>query len=311
MSNDSLRDQILIDLARSFQKERRFRFWSRLILVVLLLAYASGLVWAIQGGSWSSVDVENRSDVAAMLRLNGMVGATRQGIDANQYIPLIRKAAKDGYHGLILQMNSPGGSPVHADRLYQAIRQVRDQHPDFRVVAVIEDLCASGCYYIAAASDVILTNPASIVGSIGVIMKGFEFTEAMQKLGIRRRVLTAGKNKDLFDPFKPMGPEDKKIAREILHDIHEQFVAAVRRGRGNRLKENKDLFTGRVWSGRRAIALGLVDGIGGTDEAMKILGVKKVAVLHPKRTWVDRLLAFRTQIESLKSLEALEVLTVQ
>ena len=164
--------------------------------------------------------------------------------------------------GVILRVNSPGGSPVQAGIVHDEIRRLRTKHPQIPLYAVVEDVCASGGYYIAAAADKIFVDKASIVGSIGVLMDAFGFTGTMEKLGIERRLLTAGDNKGFLDPFSPQDAKQKAHAQVLLREIHEQFIDVVRRGRGDRLKDTPELFSGLMWTGSQSVGLGLADGLG-------------------------------------------------
>jgi protease-4 len=170
-----------------------------------------------------------------------------------------------GTKGIILRINSPGGSPVQAGIINDEIRRQKKLHPKIPVYAVVEDICASGGYYIAAAADKIYVDKASIVGSIGVLMDGFGFTEAMKKVGVERRLMTAGENKAMLDPFSPVNPRHQELAQAMLDEIHEQFKTVVRQGRGARLKETPDTFSGLFWSGEQSIKIGLADAVGSAD----------------------------------------------
>ena len=165
----------------------------------------------------------------------------------------------------MLRINSPGGSPVQSGLIYDEIRRLRSLYPSMPMYAVIEDIGASGAYYIAAAADRIYVDKASIVGSIGVLMDGWGFTGTMEKLGVERRVLTAGENKDFMDPFQPVDLEQRKHAQALLNEVHRQFIDVVKKGRGNRLKDAPELFSGLVWTGERSVELGLSDGLGSLD----------------------------------------------
>jgi protease-4 len=167
-----------------------------------------------------------------------------------------------GTQGVILKINSPGGSPVQAGEINDEIRRLRTKYPDTPIYAVVEEICASGAYYVAVAADRIYVDKASLVGSIGVIMDGFGFVGAMDKLGIERRAITAGDNKAFLDPFSPMSPKQKDYAQQMLQEIHGQFIDAVKAGRGNRIKDSPELFSGLVWNGTRSIELGLTDALG-------------------------------------------------
>jgi protease-4 len=192
--------------------------------------------------------------------------------------------------GVLVVINSPGGSPVQAGQIYDEMRRLRSQHPDKPMHAVVEELAASGGYYIAAGADRIYVDKASIVGSIGVIMQGFGAVEAIDKLGLERRVITAGRHKSFLDPFLPLEPEDAAHIRVMLADVHQQFIAAVRAGRGARLKETPDLFSGLVWTGQKAIELGLADEIGSVDSvAREVIKAKEVVDFTREEALSDRI----------------------
>jgi protease-4 len=178
----------------------------------------------------------------------------------------LQQAFKDQKtQGVILRINSPGGSPVQAGYINDEIRRLRAEYPRIPLYAVVEDVCASGGYYVAAAADKIFVDKASIVGSIGVLMNGFGFTSAMDKLGVERRLLTAGKNKAFLDPFSPVNPEQAEYAKKMLDDIHKQFIEVVQEGRGKRLKNTPEIFSGIVWTGQKSIDLGLADAMGSAE----------------------------------------------
>jgi protease-4 len=190
-----------------------------------------------------------------------------------------------------LKMNSPGGSPVQSAIVNDEINRLRKLHPNKPVYVVVEDMCASGCYYIAAAADRIYVSQASIVGSIGVLMSSFGFTGLMDKLGIERRLMTAGENKALMDPFSPYSPKHKEFTQAMLKEIHEQFIDAVRAGRGKRLKENPEIFSGLFWTGSHAITLGLADGLGTVDSvARDVLKAEDVIDYTVREGLSDRVL---------------------
>ena len=179
--------------------------------------------------------------------------------------------------GVILRINSPGGSPVQAGLINDEIRRLRSKHPETPLYAVVEDVCASGGYYVAAAADKIYVNKASIVGSIGVLMDGFGFTGTMEKLGVDRRLLTAGNNKGFLDPFSPQNPNQTAHAQVMLDDIHQQFIDVVKTGRGARLKETPEMFSGLMWTGDQSVKLGLADDFGSVDSvARDVIKAEKV-----------------------------------
>ncbi|MCL4171420.1 UNVERIFIED_CONTAM: hypothetical protein GTU68_058044, partial [Idotea baltica] len=194
-----------------------------------------------------------------------------------------------GTKGIILRINSPGGSPVQAGIINKEIQRQKKLHPKIPVYAVVEDICASGGYYIAAAADKIYVDQASIVGSIGVLMDGYGFTGVMEKVGVERRLLTAGKNKAMLDPFSPVKPEHQAFAQAMLDEIHEQFKTVVREGRSKRLKETPDTFSGLFWSGEKSIEIGLADALGSTDfVAREVIKHEKLVDFTHQENFADR-----------------------
>ncbi len=201
----------------------------------------------------------------ALVEINGVIDA-KGGASADRVATALHNAFKDANtQGVILRINSPGGSPVQSGIIYDEIQRLRAKHPNTPMYAVIEDVCASGGYYIAAAADKIYVDKASVVGSIGVLMDGFGFTETMDKLGVERRLLTAGENKAFLDPFSPVNPVHRDHAKGLLTEIHGQFIDAVKKGRGDRLKDNATVFSGLLWTGAKSIELGLTDALGSVD----------------------------------------------
>jgi len=203
-----------------------------------------------------------------------VVGMIAEGKDANadSIIESLRNAVKDKHtKGIILHANSPGGSPVQSSYVYEEIRKIKKEHPELPIYAVVSDICASGCYFIVSASDKIFVNPSSLVGSIGVLMDGFGFVDGMQKLGVERRLFTAGAHKAMLDPFSPSKEDETQYIQGLLNQVHQQFIGAVKAGRGDRLKENPDMFSGLVWTGEEGVKLGIVDGVGNQDYVAKEL----------------------------------------
>ena len=226
----------------------------------------------------------------ALIELQGEIGG-QDGVRADDMIAALGSAFADKKTlAVVLRCNSPGGSPVQAGQIYDEIRRLRGEHPKIPVYAVIDDICASGGYYVIAAADRIYVDKASLVGSIGVLMDGFGFTGAMGKLGIERRLLTAGVNKGFLDPFSPVEPKQEAHAKAMLEEIHGQFIQVVRQGRGKRLKETGDMFSGLVWSGAASIDLGLADGIGSLDYvAREVVKAENIVDFTPKENLADRL----------------------
>jgi protease-4 len=195
-----------------------------------------------------------------------------------------------GTKGVILRINSPGGSPVQAGQIYDEVRRLRTLHPETPVAAVVEEIAASGGYYVAAAADNIYVDKASVVGSIGVIVDGFGFTGAMEKLGVDRRVVTAGENKAFLDPFEPVDPQQRAYIQGMIDEVHEQFITAVKAGRGKRLNEaTPGLFSGLVWNGKRAIEVGLADALGTVDSvARDVFKAEEIVDFTPEDNLAER-----------------------
>lgn len=252
-------------LLEAYKDRRRARFWKnfwRFAAVMLLLALIFGGNQA--GQHTGPMAIQAAKSHTAVISLSGEIGG-----DRDDQVEMLREGMEAAYRNgnakaIIIRANSPGGSPVVSNIAFNEIRRLKSLHKDIPVYVVAEDLCASGCYYIAAAADKIYADPSSIVGSIGVISGGFDATGLMDKLGIKRRLKTAGSNKGMGDPFSPETPEQAAIWTQMLNEIHSEFIKAVKLGRGNRLKEkeNPDVFSGRVYTGLEAKNIGLIDGFG-------------------------------------------------
>jgi protease-4 len=242
------------------REQRRARRWG---IFFKLLAF--GLLFFVLFaalGAWTGSERLCLDKCTAMVEIQGEIDATGRA-SADNVIAGLQAAFKNkGTQGVVLKINSPGGSPVQAGEINDEIRRLRGKYPDTPIYAVVEEICASGAYYVAVAADKIYVDKASLVGSIGVIMDGFGFVGTLDKLGIERRALTAGDNKAFLDPFLPLSAKQKEYAQQMLGDIHQQFVAVVRAGRGSRIKDSPELFSGLVWNGRRSIELGLTDALG-------------------------------------------------
>jgi protease-4 len=253
--------QVIRELAQAaLVEQRRSRRWgiffkslTFLYLFVLLLI---GLGWF---GAKEAARVGKHS---ALVELSGVIESDSLA-SADSVIAGLRDAFEDrNTQGVILRINSPGGSPVQADSINAEIRRLRSKYPGIPLYAVVDDICASGGYYVAVAADKIFVSKSSIVGSIGVLMDGFGFTGTMEKLGVERRLLTAGANKGFLDPFSPLDPAQRQHAERMLGEIHQQFIQVVREGRGKRLVEHPDTFSGLIWTGERSVELGLADAMG-------------------------------------------------
>ncbi len=226
----------------------------------------------------------------ALVELQGVIEA-KGGNSADHITSALTSAFKDEHSaGVILRINSPGGSPVQSGIVYDEIKRLRAKYPDKPLHVVVEDLCASGGYYIAASADKIFVDKASLVGSIGVLMDGFGFTGTMEKLGVERRVYTAGENKAFMDPFSPTSEKHREFTEAMLGEIHTQFIEVVKKGRGKRLKENPDTFTGLMWTGSKSIEMGLTDGYGTVDSvARDVIKAEKIIDYTEKENVAERL----------------------
>ncbi|EIC28114.1 signal peptide peptidase SppA [Methylomicrobium album] len=235
-------------------------------------------------------DIGGDKEHTAVVEVIGMI-AEDKAANADSIIKSLRKAVKDEHtKGVILHANSPGGSPVQSHYVYEEIRKLKKEYPKTPIYAVVGDICASGCYYIASASDKIFVSQASLVGSIGVIMDGFGFVETMQKFGIERRVLTAGAHKAMLDPFSPRKEDETRFMQDLLEQVHQQFIKAVKDGRGDRLKDSPDLFSGLVWTGEESLKLGIADAYGSDDSVAKeVIGAKKLVDFTEQGSVLDRL----------------------
>lgn len=253
----SVLERLAFDTLREQRARRRWSIFFRFVFLALI----AGGVWIAFG--YSGGDLEVVGAHTALVEIDGTIEAGGGSGSADLVIPALNRAFSDGDAvGVILRINSPGGSPVQAGMINDEIVRLRKAHPKKPLYVVVDEMCASGGYYIAVAADKIFVNKASIVGSIGVLMDGFGFTGLMDKLGVERRLLTAGENKGFLDPFSPQTPKHKEYAQVMLDEIHQQFIDVVRKGRGKRLKETPEMFSGLFWSGSKAIELGLADGLG-------------------------------------------------
>ncbi|MFN3751754.1 MAG: S49 family peptidase [Thiobacillus sp.] len=269
------------------QEQRRSRHWS--ILFKSLGFLYLFIVLFLAAGWFRSDGVAIPKAHTALVDLQGVIASDQVSADA--IIASLQGAFKDKKtRGVILRINSPGGSPVHAGQIYDEIKRLRAKYPNIPLYAVVDDICASGGYYVAVGADKIFVDKASIVGSIGVLMDGFGFTKTMEKLGVERRLLTAGKNKGFLDPFSPVDPEQQAYAKQMLEEIHGQFVAVVREGRGARLKETPDTFSGLVWSGQKSIELGLADAYGTVESvARDVIKAEDIVDYTQQDSLIDRL----------------------
>ncbi len=262
----------------SLQEQRRSRRWGIFFKSLMFIYLAILLMMFVLSGKFGGSGGISTGQHTALIEVLGVIADNAEA-SADNLISSLRTAFdNENTAGVILRINSPGGSPVQAGYVNDEIYRLRELYPDIPVYAVITDMCASGGYYIAAAANKIYADKASIVGSIGVLMDSFGFTGTMEKLGVERRLLTAGKNKGFMDPFSPALPEDKQHIEGLLNNIHKQFIDTVKKGRGDRLQEgNEELFSGLVWTGEKSIELGLVDGLGSSSYvARELIGVERI-----------------------------------
>lgn len=257
----------------ALDEQRARRRWG-IAFKILGFGYLLAVLVAVV--DWGT-GAEHQERHTAMVSLMGVIEAKGDASAENLVAALNSAFEEKNAVGVILRINSPGGSPVQAGIVNDEIRRLRGKFPDKPLYAVVEDMCASGGYYVAAAADNIYVNKASIVGSIGVLMDGFGFTGTMDKFGVERRLLTAGENKGFLDPFSPQAPQHKAHAQLLLNDIHKQFIDVVKAGRGQRLKETPDMFSGLMWTGAQSVQLGLADGYGSVDSvARDVIKAEKI-----------------------------------
>lgn len=268
--------EVITSLAEaSLKEQRRSRRWG-IFFKLLTFIYIGAAVFLIDSSSMTSP--VNSGKHTALVELNGVIADTEKA-SADSIVTSLRNAFDDeNSAGIILRINSPGGSPVQSGYIYDEIRRLRKEHPDTPLYAVVTDICASGGYYIASAADKIYADKASIVGSIGVRMDNFGFVDAIKKLGIERRTLTAGENKALLDPFLPENEKTRAHMQNMLTEIHQQFINSVKAGRGDRLDTRVEgLFSGLIWTGESAVKIGLVDELASTSYvAREVIGEETI-----------------------------------
>jgi len=273
----------------SLKEQRRARRWSVFFKALGFGYVAIALLLASRNGAFD-LSFSKPEGHTAIVDVSGEIAAGR---DANaQRIVAGVKAAFENENtaGVILRINSGGGSPVQSGQIYDEVKRLREEHDDIPLYAVIEDIGASGAYYIAAAADKIYADKSSLVGSIGVRSGGFGFVETLDKLGVERRLITSGNNKAFLDPFAPQKPDEVAHMEKVLANVHEQFIAAVREGRGDALKETNETFSGFVWTGEQALENGLVDGLGSEmSVAREIFAAEKLVNFTPKDGLLDQL----------------------
>lgn len=258
----------------TLKEQRSARRWS-IFFKLLFLSYLILVMYLYWPGKF--VDERLAGRHTALIDINGVIAEDRNA-SADYIVDSLREAFKNKHAAaIILRINSPGGSPVQAGYVNDEIARLRGKYPGKKVYAVVADICASGGYYIAAGADEIYADKASIVGSIGVLMDGFGFVKSLDKLGVERRLITAGESKGFMDPFSPLKAEDEQHIRAMLSSIHQQFIDVVKQGRGERLKDDPRLFSGLIWTGEESLKLGLIDGLGSAGYvAREIIGEEDI-----------------------------------
>lgn len=275
-------DKVAGELLRQQRNDRRWRVFFRFAWLLLVAAVLFALV------AQRAAPVPSGPHTA-LVEVRGEIGSETEA-NAEALVAALKTAFEDaGAQAVVLRINSPGGSPVQSGIVNDEIRRLKGKHGK-KIYAVVEEVCASGAYYIAAAADEIYVDKASIVGSIGVLMDGFGFTGTLDKLGIDRRLLTAGENKAMLDPFSPLNPRHVELARGMLEQIHRQFIAVVKQGRGQRLKETPETFSGLYWNGEEAVRQGLADGVGNLDwVAREVVKAEEIIDYTPRDNVAERL----------------------
>ena len=271
----------------SLKEQRTARRWG-IFFKLLMFVYLGLLLYLYSPDLQLEPGAESKH--TAMVELKGIIAPGKEA-SADNIIEGLRDAFEaENSAGVILRINSPGGSPVQSGYINDEIRRLRKKYPDKHLYAVLSDICASGAYYVASAADEIYADKASIVGSIGVRMDSFGFVDAINKLGIERRLITAGEHKGFLDPFQPVKAQDVEQVKGMLDDIHQQFIDVVKVGRGDKLKtDTPDLFSGYVWTGEQSIDIGLVDKLGSADYvAREIIGAETIVDYTPEEDWYER-----------------------
>jgi protease-4 len=268
------------------REQRRSKRWGAVFKLLILLYLIGILAAALSRDFWEQL--EAAGEHTALVEIKGVISSETDA-SADRVVSGLREAF-EAYNvkGVILRINSPGGSPVQSGYINNEIRRLKEKYKkdndkDMPVYAVAADLCASGGYYVAVGADQIYADKASLVGSIGVRVDAFGFEEAMRELGVERRLLTAGKNKGILDPFSPLPEDQREFIQGVLDDLHRQFITAVKEGRGGRLKGGDELFSGLFWSGEQALELGLVDGLGSAGYVARELIKAETIVDYTKK----------------------------
>lgn len=262
--SQALLNKIVLDFMRERKRNRLWVFIKRAIIVILLI-----VLFVKLHALMDEDKIESENPHAGIIDLKGTLFDTESSNGENFEKGMADAYKKKGLKAMIIRINSPGGSPVQADYMFNTIQHYQKNHPQIPIYAVCVDVCASGAYYVASSAKEIYANESSLIGSIGVIYSGFGFVDTLQKLGITRRVQTAGTNKAMLDPFMPQTTASQQFLQTMLNDVHQEFIKKVRFGRGSRLKDSPDIFSGLFWTGKQAIGYGLIDGFASTEELVR------------------------------------------
>ncbi|TMG88012.1 MAG: S49 family peptidase [Betaproteobacteria bacterium] len=277
-------EQLASEGLREQRLARRWGIFFKLLTLGLLFLAVLAALGTLAGSEKICLD-----KCTGVVNIQGALETSSRASAENVIAGLQAAFKNKGTRGVVLRINSPGGSPVQAGEINDEIRRLRAKYPNTPIYAVVEEICASGAYYVAVATDRIYVDKASLIGSIGVILDGFGFVGTMDKLGIERRALTAGENKAFLDPFLPLSQTQKQYAQQMLDEVHQQFIAAVKEGRGDRLKDSRDIFSGLVWNGKRGVELGLADALGSVEYvARDIIKAEELVDFTPQENIAER-----------------------
>jgi protease-4 len=278
---EALANDIVVERRRA----RRWAIFFRLLTIGLVVLGLLVLVGVAGTGGQLCID-----RCTAVVQVDGEIDRESRASADNVIEGLHAAFEHPGTKGVLLRINSPGGSPVQSSQIYAEVRRLRAKHPQIPLHAVVEDIAASGAYYVAVSADRIYVDPSSLVGSIGVIIDSFGLVGTIEKIGAERRVITAGEDKAFLDPFLPLSEKHRAYAQQMLAEVHQVFIGAVRDGRGARLKESPELFSGLVWTGQRAVDLGLADAFGSVDSvARDVIGAEEIVDFTPREDFTHRL----------------------
>lgn len=286
------------------RRSRRWKIFFRFLFITFLFASLANTVYFLHFAAAGKDELVERH--LGIVDVKGVIDADEEATASRINEGLRRALEADQIAAVVLRINSPGGSPVQSQRVYEEIRFLEEEHPDTPILAWVEDMGASGAYYIASAAQDIYAAPSSLVGSIGVISSGFGFRDAIDKLGVERRVFTAGENKAFMDPFTPVTEDQRDFWESVLSSTHEQFIADVKAGRGDRLKGGDDIFSGLVWTGEQAKGLGLIDEVLTLEQlSRKLIGSVELRNYTPRLSTLERLTkGFGPMVQSLLGLES-------